>query len=47
MKKLKGNNKKIVVRSTEKSLITIADIFAGLPCGGPWYEPKVPQKLKK
>ena len=45
------NNKKETLKngtkkSMEKSLMTIADIFATLPCGGPWFEVKVPQKLQ-
>lgn len=37
----------MVSKTMEKSLLTIADIFAALPCSGPWYEVKVPKKLQK
>lgn len=40
-------NKKLASKALEKSLMGIADIFAGLPCGGPWYEVKVPKKIQK
>ena len=39
--------RKSIVKTTEKSLLTIADLFAVLPCTGPWYEVKVPQKIQK
>lgn len=47
MKKNAKGFKKLMVKATEKSLISIADVFAGLPCAGPWYEPKMPKKIKK
>lgn len=39
--------KQAVARAAGKSFSTLADIFAALPCRGPWYEPKVPEKLRK
>ena len=47
MKKEKKNMKNAAVKTTEKSLLSIADIFSVLPCNGPWYEVKVPQKIQK
>ena len=48
MKKMNESNvKKAITKITEKSLLKVADAFSALACQGPWYEPKVPQKLKK
>lgn len=48
MKKENVNTaKKAVAMAAGKSLTKIADVFAVLPCIGPWYEPKMPEKLKK
>ena len=47
MNKENTNLKKAIVKTTEKSLMTVADLFAVLPCIGPWYEVKVPQKIQK
>lgn len=47
MKKEKTCLQKTAVKVAEKALISIADIFSVLPCNGPWYEVKVPQKLQK
>lgn len=47
MKKNKKEVKKVVVKAAEDIMTTIADIFSTLPCDGPWYEVKVPEKLQK
>ncbi len=47
MNKENKNLKKSIVKTTEKSLMSIADLFATMPCMGPWYEVKVPQKIQK
>lgn len=44
---INGKIKKVVAKVASKSFVRIADIFVALPCCGPWYEPKVPEKLKK
>ena len=43
----KKKTQKRTAKGVEKALISIADVFAGLPCTGPWYEVKVPKKLQK
>lgn len=45
--KTKQTVKQTVAKAAGKSFTTIADVFATLPCFGPWYEPKMPEKLKK
>lgn len=47
MKNRKKIAKKAIVKAASKSLMTIADIFAGMPCNGRCYEVKVPQSLRK
>ncbi len=39
--------KKTIAKAAGKSLYTVADVFSGMLCGGRWYEPKMPEKLKK
>lgn len=39
--------KQLIAKVAGKSFVAIAGIFATLPCIGPWYEPKLPEKLKK
>ena len=48
MKKMNDSNvKKAITKITENSLFKVADAFSALAWPGPWYEPKMPQKLKK
>lgn len=47
MKKSKTNLKSVVVKASAKSLYTLADIFSSVMCHGRWYEPKMPEKLRK
>lgn len=45
MKKITCSKKSM--KALQKKLVKVANSFAVLPCVGPWYEPKVPEKLKK
>ena len=43
----RNKTKKTITKKTEKALFNIAEGFSILPCGGPWYEIKVPKILEK
>lgn len=36
-----------VTQIVDTVLQQIANLFAGMPCSGVWFEPKVPEKIKK
>lgn len=39
--------KTMVVKGTERTFLSFADLFSILGCGGRIYEPKMPKALKK
>lgn len=45
MKKESRTN--VAVKLVEKTVLKVADFYAGIMCNGRWYEPKMPEKLKK
>lgn len=44
---MKEKKASVSVRIAEKVITKIADLYSGFICQGRWYEPKMPEKLKK
>lgn len=47
MSRKEGTTKKVMVKVTEKAVGKLANFYSGMMCFGRWYEPKMPEKLKK
>ena len=39
--------KKVIAKTAGKAFVSMAEVFATIPCLGRMYEPKMPDKLKK
>ena len=39
--------KNIGTKIAEKTIVKIAELYAGFLCQGRWFEPKMPKKLQK
>lgn len=47
MKKLLSTLTKTLPAACAALAVIMANVFAGMPCHGPYYEPELPEELRK